>query len=165
MILLFLLILSGTAKLITVSIVTDNNVDNARAQLSQAYMQFLYSPYSTDTVELVLNNQLILGSTPLYNKQLILQTIQALHVNNPTFASCASDYFLDRSSPTTMVYLLIDKDSCNLPPQLEKAQALKQRGVKIFPIGLGGSISDTTLRQLAGPCMGACLPGWNYLKL
>jgi hypothetical protein len=166
-ILLFAILSIAQSKLISISVVTDTNIDNARAQMSQAYMQYLYSPSSTDTVQLVLNGQVILGATPLYNKQLILQTIQALHVNNPTFASCCSNYFFDNfsNSPTSMVYLLIDKDSCNLIPELVKAQSLKQRGIKIFPIGLGRGISDLTLRQLAGPCMGTCLPGWNYLKL
>lgn len=165
---IFLLFVCYTLGVITsVSVVTENSIEYAKSQLSQAYLQYLYSPYSSDKIELLLNGQLILAVTPVSNKQTILQTIQGLQVAN-TGATCTSNYHLDlfKTKTTNTIYLLIDRNPCHLATELQNAQALKTRGIKIFPIGVGRSVADTTLAQISGPCMSNfCMPGWNYLHV
>jgi hypothetical protein len=156
--------LLSIGNVITISVVTENGIQNAKGQLSTAYLQYLYSPYSNDQIECLLNGQLVLPKTSARNKQLILQTIQGLSVT-PSGNSCSASYYLIPRD-TSMFYLIVDKNPCDMQQTIQQANNLKMRGIKIFPIGVGTGVWENTLAQVSGPCMGnSCLPGWNYIKI
>lgn len=161
--LLFSFVLLGKSAITTISVVTENGIENAKGQLSNAYLQYLYSPFSNDEIECLLNGQLILPKTSARNKQLILQTIQGMQVT-PSGHTCSANYYLEPRNSSTY-YLIVDKNPCNLESTLQKANTLKMRGIRIFPIGVGKGVWENTLSQISGPCMGVCMPGWNYIKL
>ena len=165
MIFLVLFFCLSLGNVITISVITENGIDHAKGQLSNAYLQYLYSPYSNDQIECLLNGQLILAKTSARNKQQILQTIQSMSVA-PTGKSCSSSYYFSPARETSMIYLIVDKNPCDIQQTIKDANVLKSRGMRIFSIGVGNGVWENTLAQVSGPCIGnTCMPGWNYIKI
>lgn len=159
--LFFCVVFAG--RKISVSIVPSGPFEYARQHLLNAYIRHLYKPYSYDQMEIRIMGKQVMPWTRINEKQNIMRAIMNANLKNIPVQRCLSTYFFDRiEAKTTQVFFITDKEACH--SQIIAAETLKNRYTYIFPVGVGPSISDQTLIQLAGPC-DTCLPGYNYIHI
>ncbi len=160
--LLFLFFILSQSALISILVLPGKTIPNGKRLLQGAYLKHLYSMTSRDLMEIRVDNRIIMPWTRVSEKTKILNVIRGLDLNRNI--PCIPDYHLDMiSRGTNTVYLITDEEACT--SQTKAAFELKKRGTTIYPIGVGRSISSRTLSQIAGPCMGICIKGFNYLHV
>lgn len=158
-----LLYCASSKRLITVSIVPSGPFTRARPHLLNAYLRYLYSPYSYDEMEIRVNGKQIMGWTRVNNKQKIKKVIMEADLQHVPSYKCLPTYYFENLTTTSMLYLVTDKEACT--SQIVQAEKLQDNGVYIFPVGVGPLISENTLQNLAGPCGNTCLPAYNYIHI
>lgn len=150
------------SALISILVMPGKTIPNGKKLLQRAYLRHLYSMTSNDIMEIRVENTIVMKWTKVNQRTKILNVIRNLDIERNN--ACVSDYPLENiSRGTNTVYLITDKEPCR--SQIKNALNLKRRNTTIFPIGVGRDISSHTLSQLAGPCMGICIKGYNYLHV
>ena len=141
---------------ISISIVSGDPSSLPKALLTNAYLGYLYSPYSGDMIELKINGQQVIPWMRISDQQAILRTIINLNLSSPPGGphTCIDSYHLsEEDMMITRLILVTDRNPCS-----ESALADHSFRGNVLVIGYGGGVSDHTLSTLARP-------NTNYLRV
>lgn len=166
---IFLALLSlCCGKNILISFVVGGMIDHSgyKTYISNAYLRYIYAQYSTDTIEVRVNDNVVLAKTTINEKATILHAIETLNLSSVQPKICFDKYFLDNvPEDVHQLYLVTDTNICKEARGVVKRRAddLKSRRyVSIYPVGVGSRVDMKYLEQLAGPCDVICIKGLNY---
>lgn len=143
----------ANAGKISISIESGDPSSLPKALLTNAYLGYLYSPYSGDMIELKINGQQVIPWIKVSEQQAILRAL--INLNLPSGPhTCIDSYHLSGLDlMITRVILVTDRNPCS-----ESALADHSFRGNVLVIGYGGGVSDHTLSTLARPTT-------NYLRV